>query len=60
MRKFKIPTIPTSTQKTIRFPNDIIDEVEKNIIGRNISFSSFVIEAVRFALEDLDNQKNML
>ena len=53
MKKFKIPAIPATTSKSIRFPNDIIDEVEAAIRGTNVSFSAFVIEATRVALENL-------
>ena len=31
MQKFKIPSVPPTTNKCIRFPNDIIEEVEKAI-----------------------------
>ena len=58
MRKFKIPAIPPTTSKTIRFPNNLIDEVEKQIVGRDCSFSAFVIEAVRVALENLHEEEN--
>ena len=53
MKKFKIPAIPATTSKSIRFPNDIIDEVETASRGTNVSFSAFVIEATRVALENL-------
>lgn len=53
MRKFKIPVIPSSTNKSIRFPNNLIDEIEKEIVGKDCTFSAFVIEAVRVALENL-------
>ena len=54
MSKFKIPTVPPTTNKTIRFPNDIIDKVENAIQGKDCTFSAFVIAAVRMALEDID------
>lgn len=57
MKKFKIPTVPQTTSKCIRFPNDIIEEVEKSIEGKNCSFSAFVIEAVRVALENIEEEK---
>ncbi len=53
MRKFKVPVIPPTTPKSIRFPNDIIDEVEEAIRGTGATFSAFVIEATRVALESL-------
>lgn len=56
MSGFKIPSIPPTTNKTIRFPNDLIDQVEEAIKGKNCTFSAFVIAAVRMALEDLNQQ----
>ena len=54
MSKFQIPSVPPTTNKTIRFPNDIIEKVEKTIQGRDCTFSAFVIAAVRSALEDIE------
>lgn len=53
MRKFKLPVIPDTTQKSVRFPNDIIEQIEEAIRGTNVTFSAFVIEATRVALENL-------
>lgn len=53
MAKFKVPVIPPTTPKSIRFPNDIIDQVEEAIRGTGATFSAFVIEATRVALESL-------
>lgn len=57
MRKFKIPAIPPTTNKCVRFPNDLIDEIEKEIAGKDCTFSAFVIEAVRVALENLHEEE---
>ena len=46
MKKFRIPNIPPTTDKSIRFPNDVIK-------GTDCTFSAFVVEAVRVALENL-------
>ena len=54
MGKFKIPTNPPTTNKTIRFPNDVVEQVERAIQGEECTFSAFVIAAVRSALEDLE------
>lgn len=54
MGSFKIPSIPPTTNKTIRFPNDVVDAVEQAIRGKSCTFSAFVIAAVRAALEDLN------
>lgn len=58
MRKFKIPSIPPTTNKSIRFPNDVIEAVEKAIVGKDCTFTAFVVEAVRVALENLDSAEN--
>lgn len=57
MAHFKIPTPPSSTNKTIRFPNDVIEGVEQVIRGTDCNFSAFVIAATRMALEDLKEQE---
>ena len=51
MKKFKLPAVPQSTSKSIRFSNDLIQGVETAIRGRNCNFSMFVVEAVRASLE---------
>lgn len=53
MKKFKIPSVPPTTNKCIRFPNNIIEEVEGAIKGKDCTFTAFVVEAVRVALENL-------
>lgn len=53
MGKFKIPETPPTVNKTIRFPSDVVEAVEKSIQGKECTFSAFVIAAVRAALDDL-------
>jgi hypothetical protein len=53
MTKFRIPKLPKSETKSIRFPVDIIDQVEAAIRGKDCTFTAFVVEAVRVALENL-------
>jgi len=48
---FKIPSIPPTTNKTIRFPNDLIE-------GKDCTFSAFVVAAVRAAVEEVQNQQD--
>jgi len=57
--EFKIPKPQTTTNKTIRFPDELISGVESAIRGTNCTFSAFVVEAVRVALANLseDSQK---
>ena len=53
MRKFQIPKNPPTTSKSIRFPNDVIEQVEDAIRGTDCTFSNFIVEATRVALETL-------
>ena len=52
-RKFQLPSIPGTTSKNIRFPNDLIEEVNDAIRRTNVTFSKFVIEATRVAVESI-------
>ncbi len=58
MTKFKIPNIPPTTSKSIRFPNNVIREVESVIKGKDCTFTAFVVESVRVALDNLNNEEN--
>lgn len=59
MKKFKIPSTPPTTNKCIRFPNDVIEQVENAIIGKDCTFTAFVVEAVRVALDNLEENKSI-
>ena len=54
MGTFKIPTTPPTVNKTIRFPSDVVQQVEDVMQGKDCTFSAFVIAAVRAALDDLE------
>lgn len=58
MENFRIPSIPPTTNKCIRFPNDVIENVEKAIEGKNCTFTAFVVEAVRIALKNIEEENN--
>ena len=58
MSKFKLPKPPKSTTKSVRFPNEIIEEVETAIQGTECTFTAFVVEATRVALENLKEEEN--
>jgi len=57
MAKFRIPKIPPTTSKSIRFPNDVIEEVEEAIRGKDCTFTAFVVEATRVALANLKEEE---
>ena len=44
--------------KTIRFPLPLIEHIETAIVGKDVSFSGFVIQACEFALENMDDNSN--
>lgn len=57
MRKFKIPAIPKKTNKTIRFPDAVIEKVEETIRGTDCTFSAFIAAGTEFTLEMLEEEK---
>ncbi len=57
MKKFKVPSIPPTTNKCIRFPNDVIEDVESIINGTTCTFTAFVVEAVRVAIENVKEEQ---
>ncbi len=46
-----------STNKCIRFPNDLLEQITKQAQNNNITFSRFVILACKYALKNLDKKK---
>ncbi len=58
MNSFKIPIIPSTTQRSIRFPNDLIDDVENAIRGKKTTFTAFIVAATRHALDELNSNNN--
>ena len=52
------PNRKESENKTIRFPVELIDRIDKAIINQDVTFSSFVIQACEYALNYMDTSKN--
>lgn len=44
--------------KTIRFPVALIEEIERAIRNQDVTFSSFVLQACEYALNDMAKDKN--
>lgn len=57
MQRFQIPKVPRTETKSVRFPVDIIEQVETAIRGKDCTFTAFVVEAVRVALENLREEE---
>ena len=55
---FKIqPNKKESENKTIRFPVPLIERINQALIGTDVSFSSFVIQACEFALDNMEDTR---
>ena len=53
------PNKKETENKTKQFPIDLIENIEKAIQNKEVTFSKFVIQACEYALNNLeDNQNN--
>ncbi len=52
---FQLKTDKKETEnKTIRFPISLINDIENAIQNQDVSFSSFVIQACEYALDNME------
>lgn len=51
------PNRKETENKTIRFPIPLIEDIEKAIQGKEVTFSRFVIQACEYALNEMDDTK---
>ena len=55
---FQIKTDRKETEnKTIRFPVELIEKINKAIQGKDVTFSGFVLQACEYALENMEKDK---
>ena len=54
---FQIPTPPKSTTKSIRFPNEVVAQVNNALIGTDCDFTKFIVAATRAALDELQQEE---
>lgn len=59
MSNFKIPIIPSTTQRSVRFPNNLIEDVENAIKGKETTFSAFIVAATQHAIDELNQNNNL-
>ncbi|WP_202574157.1 YlcI/YnfO family protein [Enterococcus faecalis] len=58
MSNFKIkPNRKETENKTIRFPIPLIEKIEEVIVENDATFSSFVIQACEYALENMETNE---
>lgn len=48
------PNKKESENKTIRFPLELINQINQAIEGNDVSFSNFVIQACQYALDNME------
>ena len=48
------PDRKETENKSIRFPVELIEKIEKTIAGKNVTFTEFVIQACEYALKNIE------
>lgn len=48
------PDRKETENKTVRFPVELINKIEKALVGKNATFSAFVIQACEYALDNME------
>ena len=60
MRKLKIPRNHSGVSKTLRLPENLVDDIQILSDLKNISFNKTVIELLDFPLKNLDDDDEKL
>lgn len=55
MNKLKIPKNHSGISKTLRLPENIIEDVQHLANLKNLSFNKIIISLLEFSLENLDD-----
>ena len=55
MNKLKIPENHSGVSKTLRLPDNIVEDVQNLADLKNLSFNKTVISLLKFSLENLDD-----
>lgn len=50
------PDRKETENKTIRFPLPLIEKIENVLVNQDVTFSSFVIQACEYALENMESE----
>lgn len=48
------PDRKETENKSIRFPVELIGKIESAIVGKNVTFTGFVIQACEYALKNME------
>lgn len=60
MNKLKIPENHSGISKTLRLPDNVIEDIQKLADNKNLSFNRTVIALLRYSLENLDDDDREL
>ena len=60
LRKLKIPKNHSGISKTLRLPENLVDDIQILSDLKNISFNKTVIELLDFSLKNLDDDDEKL
>ena len=61
MNKLKIPENHSGVSKTLRLPENIVEDVQNLADLKNLSFNTTIISLLEFSLDNLDdNDKQVL
>ena len=55
MNKLKIPENHSGVSKTVRLPENIVEDVQNLADLKNLSFNKTIISLLEFSLENLDD-----
>ena len=59
MHKLKIPENHSGVSKTLRLPENIVEDVQKLADLKNLSFNKTIISLLEFGLDNLDGDDKM-
>ena len=59
MNKLKIPQNHSGISKTLRLPENIVDDIQHLANFKNLSFNRTVISLLQFSLSNLDEQDRL-
>ena len=60
MKKLKIPKNHSGVSKTLRLPENLVEDIQILSDIKNISFNKTVIELLEFSLKNLDEEDKKL
>lgn len=55
---FQLKPKKQTENKTIRFPEELVTDIEKYIQNKDVTFSHFVIQACEYALENAEDDES--